>query len=432
MSNAQHFLPRPIHHFFFEKISAKGFGLMRIGWGLTAMVFWTMQCKDILRYYSDIGFVPPELQHMVVRSAHRFTLLEIFPDPQIVMVLYVLLLLFLFLSTIGWKTRFSIIAAYILLISFHERNVIPLAGGDTVMRMIGFLLMICPNPRAYSLDWYRKHTTSEPSMSIWPYRLLLWQTIVIYFFSAWGKLEGDMWINGTAVAAMLHHVHFFRFSPETATLLTFIVIPATYGSLFFQFGWILLLVPRKLLNILPKNLPTIPLKRTLILTAFLFHGLIFLLMDAGSFSIAMFALLLGLLREDDFAAWKAFWKSSGQPIHILYDGHCRLCQRSIRVLHILDLRQKLIPIDFRDAKSRKTIAPDLSLEDLDRAMHIRTSFGTYFKGFFAFRKLCWQIPCLWPIAPTLYIPGIPFLGQKIYDQIAQRRNICADGACKHT
>ena len=62
-------------------------------------------------------------------------------------------------------------------------------GGDTMLRTIGFLLMIAPEVRAFSLSrlreqwhhWKRKGSEgmlqSPLTMSIWPYRLLLWQLI---------------------------------------------------------------------------------------------------------------------------------------------------------------------------------------------------------------------------------------------------------------
>jgi hypothetical protein len=63
-------------------------------------------------------------------------------------------------------------------------------------------------------------------------------------------------------------------------------------------------------------------------------------------------------------------------------------------------------------------------------MHIKLPDGTYRTGFDAFRTLCWHLPPLWPLAPFLYIPGIPLLGRRIYARIAENRKKCTHEACK--
>jgi hypothetical protein len=65
--------------------------------------------------------------------------------------------------------------------------------------------------------------------------------------------------------------------------------------------WILLLVPRFITNLLPPQLPRIPLKRILIIGGIVFHVSIFVLMDAGSFSLAILTAYIGLLQDDDMA-----------------------------------------------------------------------------------------------------------------------------------
>ena len=124
-------------------------------------------------------------------------------------------------------------------------------------------------------------------------------------------------------------------------------------------------------------------------------------------------------------------------IVLLYDGHCGLCRRSVRVLRKLDWMHRLSLIDFWDTDKRHSVAPDLSIEQLDRAMHVRfipkgtgknLQIHTY-KGFDAFRAISWHLPPLWPLAPLLSLPGIPFLGRLIYARIAERRKRCDHESC---
>ncbi len=53
-------------------------------------------------------------------------------------------------------------------------------------------------------------------------------------------------------------------------------------------------------------------------------------------------------------------------------------------------------------------------------------------GFGAFRWMAWRLPLLWLVAPLLYLPGVPYLGQRVYLWIAKRRYRlvpCRDGVC---
>ena len=119
-------------------------------------------------------------------------------------------------------------------------------------------------------------------------------------------------------------------------------------------------------------------------------------------------------------------------ITVLYDGHCGMCRRSVATLRKLDWLGKLSYLDFHNEEKRKEIAPHLQFEDLDKAMHIIFRVRDRVrvrKGFYAFRSIAWRLPLTFLIAPTLYIPGIPWIGTKIYAHIAGRRKRCTHENC---
>ena len=80
------------------------------------------------------------------------------------------------------------------------------------------------------------------TMPIWPYRLLLWQIVVIYLSSAWYKVLGDMWFDGSAVSIALQHPHFARWDLPIS-LIEFVSPFLTYGTLVWESLWLLLLIP---------------------------------------------------------------------------------------------------------------------------------------------------------------------------------------------
>lgn len=448
---------RAIDGFFFNRISAKGFGLMRIAWAFFTGAFLLMQWKDVTFFYADSGLVTPRMMDLYIRSSNHFTILDWVNQPLAVFCLYLILLIVLFCMMIGFKAKWMTIASVLLLFSFHERNGFILGGGDTLLRDIGFILMIAPNISAFSLDrlqlqwqqWKKTRTfLPGPTISVWPQRMLLWQMIALYATSLWYKLLGDMWINGTAVEATLHHPIYARWTTGFINHLMPLVGTADYLALFWQGAWLLLLIPKWFTDLLPPQLPRIPLRRILIIGGIFFHGGILLFMDAGVFSLAVWTAYLGLLRDEDFSWLKrvttkvaGFWllvfgdaPATGKPIIVFFDGRCGLCTRSIFTLQMFDGLKHLSYVDFRDPKARASVAPQLSENELDKSMHIllpatKNQQPKTLKGFDAFRRITWHLSALWIAAPLLYIPGIPFIGRRIYAKIAANRRKCDHEGC---
>lgn len=426
-----------VQAFFFARRAALSFGMMRILWGITTFSFLLMQWKDVVAYESDAGYLPMSLLPLVARSANRFSILDFLTQPSAVFALYLLLLLLLLMMTVGWKARWTTIGSVLLLFSFHERNTLVLAGGDTVLRVVGFLLMISPGIEALSLDrsweqwkkWKKNRALLPPlTMPMWPYRLLLWQFVVLYGTALWYKLLGTMWLQGTAVATVLHHP---VFAPDLQWLMHFLSAASpVLGSavLLFHASWLLLLIPRPLLD--RTGIGARRLKWIILTVGLLFHGSILLMLRAGSFSPALFAGYCGLLDGEDIAAVKRFLNRSvgKRKITVLYDGRCGLCLRTIFVLQLLDALNRLQYINFWNGVARATVAPRLTIDQLNRALHVKIR-GRFFTGFDALRALAARLPALVPFAPLLFLPGVPSVGRRIYARIAARRANCSHKRC---
>lgn len=121
------------------------------------------------------------------------------------------------------------------------------------------------------------------------------------------------------------------------------------------------------------------------------------------------------------------------PTLVLYDGQCPLCQRSVRILTRLDWLGRLRFADARDPANVPATDPPLEHQRLMEEMHAVTNDGRVYHGFAAFRFMAWRIPLFWLIAPFLYIPGVPFVGQRVYMWVARNRFHlvpCHDGQCQ--
>ncbi len=431
-------LSQSIEGFFFARRGAWPFGLMRIAWAGIALAYFVMQWKDVAAYYSDDGFLPRDLVWLVTRSDWKISILSLSGDPSFAFGCYVALILSLTCSMLGIFPRVSTVASYVLMASFNERDPMTLGGGDTVLRNVGFILAIAPGIHALSLgrlrqqyaEWRKQHSLLPPmTMPAWPYRLLLWQIIILYVTSLWWKLLGDMWIDGTAVGAALHHSIFINWPYGFMNLLMPLTETVTYMTLLWEATWLLLLIPETLWKRIPL-LRNVPVKRFIMAGGFLFHGSIAILMDVGSFSYALMAGYMGLFDDRDRAWLKKFVDvRQTHPIVVLYDGHCRLCRRSAFVLAMLDAFKHLTLVDFRDAQAKKNVAPHLDESQLDLAMHILLADGSVRTGFDAFRFMSWHLLALWPAMPFLYLPGVSHLGRRIYAWIAQNRRKCSHDRC---
>ena len=118
---------------------------------------------------------------------------------------------------------------------------------------------------------------------------------------------------------------------------------------------------------------------------------------------------------------------------VLYDGDCPLCQRSVAVVKKLDWLGRLAYGNARDTDRLPPSAVPLDPQRMLEEMHVVTpDRRRAFAGFRAFRWIAWRLPALWPVAPLLYLPGVPWLGNRVYRWVAKNRFglvPCRDGAC---
>ncbi len=425
-----------IEHFFFRPVTTKGFGLLRVSFALITLLSFLFQWQDISTYYSDKGLVPlADIPHFL-RTGYRFSLFDFIGDPTAIMWIYYLFILSLILVMLGIFTRPALLVSVILLFSFHERLWAVLAGGDTVLRLLAFILLLSPCHRSFSV-WSLKHrfqrwneTGKDPVQKIavmpaWPYLLLMWQMVVLYTASAWTKMLGSMWWDGSAISIALRHPFFSRTPLWFLPVIDHTAFFASHFILISQLAWVLLLILPLVRYSIPRSkqfLDAVPWKLIVILANALVHLLIAIFMDVGLFSFAMFAGYVGLLDEIDFQWLRRIGKRivPGTTI-VLFDGSCQFCRRSVFLLHTFDWMHSVSLVDYHETAKRKKIAPSIPFKKLDEEIHVKDPRGRFTSGFLAFRTLSWKAPPLWILTPFLYLPGVRPIGERVYAKIAQRR-----------
>jgi hypothetical protein len=152
---------------------------------------------------------------------------------------------------LGLKTRFAVIASWLMLVSVQHRVPPVLSGADILFRVLLFWAMFLPVERAWSLDrWLaqRRHGTTihggaENILSVASAAILL-QIALVYLFSAIFK-SNTIWIRGEAIAGILQHD--FYASRLSANLLQFrgLLKAGTWGTLFLEWAApVFLFVPK--------------------------------------------------------------------------------------------------------------------------------------------------------------------------------------------
>src|SRR4051812_19129408 len=107
---------------------------------------------------------------------------------------------------------------------------------------------------------------------------------------------------------------------------------------------------------------------------------------------------------------------------VLYDGECPLCKKSVSILKKLDWFHKLSFQNGRDVEHLPPSKVALNPQRLLEEMHLLTPDRTQaYPGYKAFRYMAWRLPLTLPFAPLMYVPGVPWIGNKIYLWIAKNR-----------
>jgi hypothetical protein len=208
-------------HFFFEKEKSSTMGIVRICLSLVLLFSLLNDLPFIMHYYSNDGLLSGHTTSL--RSNYRFSILDTIGNPIQLFLIYALLVFSTIMLLIGKYTRLSAVVTFVLLASFHEKNVFVLNSGDTLIRLLIFYLIFAPSNKSYSFDSIKmqKRLSSKDyktwqSAYIWPRRLMQIQLIVVYFFAFISK-TGITWKGGTAIYYFLSNPHFARFDLDLSS-----------------------------------------------------------------------------------------------------------------------------------------------------------------------------------------------------------------------
>jgi predicted DCC family thiol-disulfide oxidoreductase YuxK len=105
---------------------------------------------------------------------------------------------------------------------------------------------------------------------------------------------------------------------------------------------------------------------------------------------------------------------------VLYDGECPMCVFQMKVLSWLDWRNALSLVPLSDPRANE-IAPEITCEDLQEAIHCVTPGGRIYRGARAIRFVGMRLPLFVPVALFLWIPGVISIAEIVYRWVSKNR-----------
>lgn len=196
--------------FFHARIDARRMALLRIGFALVMLVNFAILYPDLDTWYGEQGLYPSEAA--AARALpQQWTVLRFISPASPAAEAWLHRLFWLTLAStalllVGFCSRINALFVFMMLVSFQNRNQLILDSEDSVMRLVGFYLLLMSSGRAWSVDSFLARRFGWQSAEAcllapaWPLRLLQLQLAVIFVSAALFKLGGRAWIEGTALS----------------------------------------------------------------------------------------------------------------------------------------------------------------------------------------------------------------------------------------
>jgi uncharacterized membrane protein YphA (DoxX/SURF4 family) len=194
--------------FFHEPCDARGSALVRMMFAVLVALNLATLYPRLDHWFTADGVLPAEASRAVV-SAESWSLLWLLPDTSAaVHACFWIALAQTALLGAGCLSRLNALGVFVWLVSFQTRNSLITDGEDDVFKMIAFCLIWMPSGRCWSLDaWLRRRRQSTTSGAghldcaapAWGVRLLQLLMAMIFLSAGVSKLDGDAWLDGTAL-----------------------------------------------------------------------------------------------------------------------------------------------------------------------------------------------------------------------------------------
>jgi hypothetical protein len=396
--------------FWFGHFDTLPLGLFRIVFSAILAWVYIDLLPDAGAFYADTGILPRSTV-MDYGRAVRFSLLDTVGSVSGAYAFLSAGIAISLVLLVGYRARLMAVLSFLWLLSLHERNLMPLDGADTVMRVLAFWLMFCPVDRALSLDSvlaaYRGRPLSRAG-PVFAFRLLQLQLAVVYLYAAWEKMPGQRWPQGSA----LHYVLNLGEMWARPTAALFGSSPAfCYWGTIATLAFEVLFLP---LVFLPYFQPR--LKAIALATGTAFHAGIAATLKVGWFSYLMPACYLIYLEprwiERLGAAVRSRTRRPAATLEV--NPASAIALGWARVVRRLDWLGRVRVVD-----ETPPVTGRLALIDGRGRLHLDARAVAVLTGL---------LPLLWPVRPLLALPGMHATLERFFEREAHRAEMRAQAS----
>jgi uncharacterized membrane protein YphA (DoxX/SURF4 family) len=236
-----------LDHFLFAPESPSPIVLVRIGWGLVAAVWGASLLADVDPFLTDGA-----LRYDRPRGPGSWNPLDWVGWHGAPMAVCILLIVAGLCTAAGVKARLSSAVAALSMLALQRTNPTVFNSGDLVLRQIGIFVALAPSGLILSVDSMRarrrdpRAAVEPPRRAPWALRLLQLDLAIGYALSAWAKLRGATWHDGTALVRALRIEDIQRFAvPEWLLRQDVLINALTWGTLAFEGSFAVLVWKRR-------------------------------------------------------------------------------------------------------------------------------------------------------------------------------------------
>jgi predicted DCC family thiol-disulfide oxidoreductase YuxK len=384
----------------------------------TGLAFFRMFFALVL--FCEIKHIA-EFAHLIYDSVPYLHISDINLD-----VAFAIWLTSIFFIFLGLLTRLASIVNYILSLIFigfigdFEYHVFYAYMG------INFLIMFMPVSRVWSLDRLieklkysnaKFHYNPSKTTSVFSYWIPLFVGVgLVYFDSTFFKITDDIWMSGMGL-----------WWPASHVCATYIAMPELLNQkwLMLFLGYLTVLFEMIFLFLFY-------FKRVRWVFWFIGMGLhmgILIFFPIPFFALTVVAIYILLIPVSFYKKFERFRYT--ERVTFYYDGECPLCARTKIVLDHFDLFHLIQFKTVQSSHSSDEIISKIPMEELLDDIHAVDRHGNVYKGFETYKAVFKANFLFWPLYLVMLIPGVSFLGNKIYFLISRNRitERCTDESC---
>jgi hypothetical protein len=206
-------LARGWHEFFHQPCDARISAAVRIAYATLVLIHLAVLYPDLDLWFSEQGVLPLDNSREAV-SPYAWSLFWRLPrTAAVVHACYWMAVAHAAAVLVGFLPRLNAFFLFLWIVSFQIRNNLINDGEDSLMRVLGFLLIWLPSGRCWSVNafirrWWqgRRTAADQPAARSasyeapgWGLRLLQIEMTAMFLSAALMKLSGEAWLHGTAL-----------------------------------------------------------------------------------------------------------------------------------------------------------------------------------------------------------------------------------------